>query len=61
MFQIPAPLNLDPAKVDADFAFLIDAFRNVLIGFGSGDIADALPWGTSEPDTGSVVDERRLT
>ena len=42
---IPAPLNLDPAKAAADFAFLLDAFRDVLIDLGDEAVAAALPWG----------------
>jgi phosphoenolpyruvate carboxylase len=59
MPQIPAPLNLDPDKVDADFAFLLDAFREVLHELGAGDVADALPWGGTRST--SDVDQRLLT
>ena len=47
MSQIPAPLNLEPAKVDADFAFLLDIFREVLADLGAEDVAEAIPWGGS--------------
>jgi phosphoenolpyruvate carboxylase len=61
MPQIPAPLSLDPDKVDADFTFLLDAFRQVLDELGAGDVAAALPWGASAADAAPDVDERRLT
>ncbi len=46
---IPAPLNLDPDKAASDFAFLLDAFRDVLIDQGDEAVAAALPWGDSIP------------
>jgi phosphoenolpyruvate carboxylase len=59
MSQIPAPLSLDPSKVDADVAFLLDAFREVLYDLGSGDVAAAIPLGGG--GTTAEVDQRRLT
>lgn len=61
MAQIPAPLNLDPERVDADFTFLLDAFREVLDELGAGDVAAALPWGQPAPRAVEDVDPRRLT
>ena len=59
MPQIPAPMNLDPQKVDADFAFLQDAFREVLYELGAGDVADALPWGGDA--AAGDIDDGQLT
>jgi phosphoenolpyruvate carboxylase len=47
MPQIPAPLNVDPHKVEDDFAYLLDAFREVLVDLGEGDVARSLPWGSA--------------
>ena len=44
---IPAPLNLDADKAEADFSFLLDAVREVLIDQGDEAVAAALPWGDS--------------
>ena len=41
---IPAPLNLDPEKARDDFAYLLDAFGEVLTDLGHSELADALPW-----------------
>ncbi|RZV40874.1 MAG: phosphoenolpyruvate carboxylase [Acidimicrobiia bacterium] len=56
-------MNLDSAKVDADFAFLLDAFSEVLEELGAGDVAAALPWRGAGSETGRTasVDQRRLT
>jgi phosphoenolpyruvate carboxylase len=53
--EIPAPLNLDDRKATADFRYLLDAFRDVLVDLGEAEIAAALPWGDrhhagAEPD-----------
>jgi phosphoenolpyruvate carboxylase len=61
MPQIPAPLNLDPGKVDADFRYLLDAFGEVLVELGAGDVAAALPWGTAATDGAGDVDQHLLT
>lgn len=61
MPQIPAPLTLDKAKVDADFTFLLDSFCEVLDDLGFGDVAAALPWRRTTPDAATQVDQRRLT
>ena len=61
MHQIPAPLTLDSDKVNADFSFLLDAFREVLHEVGAGDIAAALSWEGSGSDAGPGVDARRFT
>ncbi len=61
MPQIPAPMNLDPNKAATDFAFLLDAFREVLGELGAGDVAAALPWGTPASGAAAGVDQRRLT
>ena len=60
MPQIPAPLTLEPTKADADFGFLLDAFREVLTDLGSEDIAAALPWGPDQ-HVADGIDERQLT
>lgn len=60
MPQIPAPLNLEPTKADEDFAFLLDAFREILADLGSADIAAALPWGPNQR-TAEGIDQRQLT
>ena len=59
--QIPAPLSLDPTKVDTDIGFLLDIFREVLQELGVGDVAAALPWGDAPPSTAAGVDQRLLT
>ncbi|MCP3975543.1 MAG: phosphoenolpyruvate carboxylase, partial [bacterium] len=59
--QIPAPMNLDSDKVGADFAYLLDAFREVLDELGEGAVAAALPWGDATLETTQDVDQRRLT
>jgi phosphoenolpyruvate carboxylase len=59
MAQIPAPMNLDPGRVEADFRFLLEAFREVLEELGAGDVAAALPW--NEPPPEQPVDQRLLT
>jgi phosphoenolpyruvate carboxylase len=61
MPEIPAPLNLDRDKADADFAFLMDAFCEVLDELGEADVAAALPWGTSAKAVPVRPDERLLT
>ncbi|NNC74735.1 MAG: phosphoenolpyruvate carboxylase, partial [Acidimicrobiia bacterium] len=59
--QIPAPLNVDPGKVDVDFRFLLDAFREVLDELGAGDLAAALPWTDDDEVQAGDVDPRGLT
>ncbi|MDJ0954785.1 MAG: phosphoenolpyruvate carboxylase [Acidimicrobiia bacterium] len=61
MVQIPAPLTLDQAKVDADFNLLLDSFCEVLDDLGFGDVAAALPWRGTPPEEATNVDQRRLT
>jgi phosphoenolpyruvate carboxylase len=53
-------LNVDPHKVEADFGFLLDAFREVLHELGAGDVAAALPWGEYQ-EVVTDVDPRPLT
>ncbi|MDJ0961701.1 MAG: phosphoenolpyruvate carboxylase [Acidimicrobiia bacterium] len=59
MTQIPAPLNLDPNKAEVDFAFLLDAFREVLQDLGADDVAAALPWGNG--GASEAPDQRRFS
>ncbi len=61
MSQIPAPLNLDPEKVERDFTFLLETFDEVLVELGAGDVAAALPWGGAASDVPPEVDRRQLT
>ena len=61
MIQIPAPLNLDPDRVHADFTFLLDAFREVLTELGAGDVAASLAWGEQDAAAAETVDQRSLT
>ncbi len=58
---IPAPLNLDDQKAAADFAYLLDAFRDVLIDLGEVAIAAALPWGDRHDPSVVPDDPDRLT
>ncbi len=57
---IPAPLNLDADKAAADFAFLLDAFRDVLIDLGDEAVAAALPWGEPMPTPHEPPDPLRF-
>jgi phosphoenolpyruvate carboxylase len=60
--QIPAPLNVDPAKVADDLAYLLTAFEEVLDELGHADVAAALPWGNPDPmESIAGVDHRQLT
>ncbi|NNC75587.1 MAG: phosphoenolpyruvate carboxylase, partial [Acidimicrobiia bacterium] len=59
--QIPAPLNVDVGKVDTDFRFLLDAFREVLGELGAADVAAALPWTDGDEVHAADVDPRALT
>lgn len=61
MPQIPAPLNLDPRKVEDDFTYLLDAFREVLTELGSGDVAQSLPWVSTADKNGPRLDDARAT
>ncbi len=59
--EIPAPLNLDELKAAADFHYLLDAFRDVLVDLGEAEIAAALPWGDRHDPTSEPNDPDRLT
>jgi phosphoenolpyruvate carboxylase len=61
MPEIPAPLNLDDLKATADFHYLLDAFRDVLVDLGEPEIAAALPWGDRYDPTATPKDPDRLT
>ena len=61
MVEIPAPLNLDDQKAAADFGYLLDAFRDVLVGLGQSEIAAALPWGDRHDPSAAPDDPDRLT
>ena len=61
MPEIPAPLNLDDLKAAADFHYLLDTFRDVLVDLGEAEIAAALPWGDRHDPTAEPNDPDRLT
>ncbi len=61
MVEIPAPLTLDDRKAAADFQYLLDAFRDVLIELGEPDVAAALPWGDRHDPAVVPADQDRLT
>ena len=57
---IPAPLNLDADKARDDFAYLLEAFGEVLTELGHPELASALPW-NPDADPNPRVDEGQLT
>ncbi len=59
--MIPAPLNMDEQKAADDFAYLLDAFRDVLVDLGEAEIAAALPWGERHDPSAEPDDPDRLT
>ena len=61
MPEIPAPLNLDDLKAAADFHYLLDAFRDVLVDLGEAEIAAALPWGDRHDQAAEPNNPDRFT